>query len=70
MPTAKWLQTATILCLSALEPQGSLQTCRDGIRHLTSHLGRDGGESVCEPQTQVTLTMGSSDSAKLNLNNT
>lgn len=70
MPTGTWLQTATILHLFALEPQGSLHSRRDGIRHLTSHLGREGGDSVCEPQTHMTLTTGSSDSAKLKLKNT
>lgn len=49
MPTGKWLQTATILHLFALEPQGSLHSRQDGVRDLTSHLGREGGDSVCEP---------------------
>lgn len=65
MPAGKWLQTATILHLFALEPQEACTHAEMASGILTSHLGREGGDSVCEPQTQVTLTTGLSDSAKL-----
>lgn len=59
MPAGKWLQTATILHLFALEPPGKPALTLRWHQALNSHLGREGGDTVCEPQTQVTLTTGS-----------